>query len=318
LAEKSQTWLAWATGEAYEEAWKAVIRPYRDVYKVEQLGPNKFCMKGQNCRRVDVELRNVDGHTLKCSHFVPGVDPNAGWPCVVYLHGNSSSRLEAHDVVKVCVPRKLAVFCFDFSGCGISGGDYVTLGYKESKDLGVVLDYLRGTGTVTSIGLWGRSMGAATAILGTGNYNVQACVLDSPFTRLRLVVEELLSSRLSIPHFIVNAGIEAVRQECLQRANFDLNDIVPVNAARVASCPAFFGASAEDDLVLPHHSHDLHSVWGHRDRVLRTFKGDHNEKRPAWFMQEVGDWLMQKLTVRSGRTMHFNGGSDAFRRQCNV
>lgn len=293
---KSESWLAWATGETYEEAWKAVVRPYRDVYKLEQLGPAKFSMKGNRCRRMDVDLRNVDGHTLKCSHFVPGTDPNSSWPCVVYLHGNSSSRLEAHDVVKVCVPRKLGVFCFDFSGCGLSGGDYVTLGHKESKDLGVVLDYLRGTGKVTSIGLWGRSMGAATAIIGTGEHNVQACVLDSPFTRLRLVVEELLTSRLSIPKFILNLGIEAVRQEIQNRARFDLNEVVPVNAARVANCPAFFGASTEDDLIQVHHSQDLHDAWGHRDKIVRIFNGDHNAKRPAWFMKEAGDWLLDRLT----------------------
>ena len=35
----------------------------------------------------------------------------------------------------------------------------------QEKDLRVVLKHLRASGSVASIGLWGRSMGAATAIL---------------------------------------------------------------------------------------------------------------------------------------------------------
>jgi len=294
-AEKTKTWTEWAGGDSYEEAWKAIIRPHRDVFQLEQLGPTKFSMRGHRCRRMDVDLTNVNGFTLKCSHFMPGTDPNVSWPCVVYLHGNSSSRLEAHDVVKVCVPRNLGVFCFDFSGCGISGGDYVTLGHNESKDLIVVLNYLRSTGLVTCIGLWGRSMGASTAVLGSVSEEVAACVLDSPFTGLRLVVEELLTSRLNIPNFILNLGIEAVRKEVQNRAHFDINEVVPLNAAPLAQCPAFFGASLDDVLVRAHHSQDLYEAWGFHEIEIRNFEGGHNDRRPTWFMQEAADWLKLKL-----------------------
>lgn len=297
-AEKSQTWLEWVGGESYEEAWKAIIRPYRDIYQVAQLGPNKFSMKGHKCRRIDLKLTNVNGHTLECSHFVPGTDPKLSWPCVVYLHGNSSSRLEAHDVVKVCVPRNLGVFCFDFAGCGNSGGDYITLGHNESKDLAVVLAHLRQTGQVSAIGLWGRSMGAATAILAVGvDHNINACVLDSPFSRLRLVAEELLDSRLHIPKFILDLGIEAVRREVHNRAKFDMNEVVPANAAMYATCPAFFGASLDDELISSHHSQDLYECWGCPDREIRHFKGGHNDRRPEQWMMEAADWMKSMLAT---------------------
>ena len=50
-------------------------------------------------------------------------------------------------------------------GSGRSGGDYVTLGAHEVNDLGVAVEYLRGRFPVCTIGLWGRSMGAVTALL---------------------------------------------------------------------------------------------------------------------------------------------------------
>jgi hypothetical protein len=39
------------------------------------------------------------------------------------------------------------------------------LGYYERDDVDVVFKYLRDLKTVSSIGLWGRSMGAVTALM---------------------------------------------------------------------------------------------------------------------------------------------------------
>jgi dienelactone hydrolase len=50
-------------------------------------------------------------------------------------------------------------------GSGLSEGDWVTLGAREVDDLAVAVRHLRGTGAVSTIGLWGRSMGAVTALL---------------------------------------------------------------------------------------------------------------------------------------------------------
>lgn len=44
-------------------------------------------------------------------------------------------------------------------GCGLSEGEYISLGYYEKDDLSVVIKYLRESGKVSTIGLWGRSMG---------------------------------------------------------------------------------------------------------------------------------------------------------------
>jgi pimeloyl-ACP methyl ester carboxylesterase len=50
-------------------------------------------------------------------------------------------------------------------GSGLSDGKWVTLGAHEVEDLGVVVQHLREQGGVSSVGLWGRSMGAVTALL---------------------------------------------------------------------------------------------------------------------------------------------------------
>ncbi len=54
---------------------------------------------------------------------------------------------------------------FDFAGSGLSDGEYVSLGYYEKDDLAVVVEYLQNVRNVGPIALWGRSMGAATALM---------------------------------------------------------------------------------------------------------------------------------------------------------
>lgn len=49
-------------------------------------------------------------------------------PCVIYLHGNSGSRVEALSVLGFLVPQNVSLCCLDLSGCGLSEGEYVTLG----------------------------------------------------------------------------------------------------------------------------------------------------------------------------------------------
>lgn len=52
---------------------------------------------------------------------------------------------------------------------GAHQGDFISLGWWEREDLAAVVDHLRRPdSTVSSIALWGRSMGAVTALLHGG------------------------------------------------------------------------------------------------------------------------------------------------------
>ena len=61
-------------------------------------------------------------------------------PCVIYLHGNSSGRPETLQIVDLMIPLGVSVFTFDFSGCGMSEGEYISLGWHERDDLELVIE----------------------------------------------------------------------------------------------------------------------------------------------------------------------------------
>jgi alpha/beta superfamily hydrolase len=53
----------------------------------------------------------------------------------------------------------------DFSGSGKSEGNFVTLGINEENDLNYAIGFLDEVFTFKEYAIWGRSMGAVTALL---------------------------------------------------------------------------------------------------------------------------------------------------------
>ncbi len=132
-------------GGSYDDLWKAVIRPPRDEYLDTDLGPEKFNIKGKNYKRTDFTIQNNRNYKLQCSYWEP-YDEEREYdrlPCVVYLHGNSSSRAEAVTEAKILLPMNVTLFAFDFTGCGRSEGDYISLGWYEREDVECVIEFLR-------------------------------------------------------------------------------------------------------------------------------------------------------------------------------
>merc|ERR1712071_728739 len=119
----------------------------------------------------------------------------------------------------------ISLLAFDFAGCGQSEGDNITLGYQEKEDLQHVISYLRSSGVVSTIALWGRSMGAATALLhGHRDPSIAAMILDSPFASLEQLAREIVG-RAKIkrkPSVLVNAALRLMRSTILKRAGLDI------------------------------------------------------------------------------------------------
>eukprot|EP00929_Paragymnodinium_shiwhaense_P105845 TRINITY_DN70900_c0_g2_i1.p1 TRINITY_DN70900_c0_g2~~TRINITY_DN70900_c0_g2_i1.p1 ORF type:complete len:484 (+),score=114.71 TRINITY_DN70900_c0_g2_i1:90-1541(+) len=292
----------------YSVLWRMIIRPSRTLYELDELGPKQFRLTGSDVYiREDLQLVNHRGFKLECSHFCPTVIDNKNLkyasrrdaPCVVYLHGNCSARLEAYDVLPVLLPRGISVFCLDLSGSGLSDGDFISLGYFEQLDLKVALKYLRETCRVPAVGLWGRSMGAATAVLrSSSDPDIAACVFDSPFSSLPLVAEELVTSRhIPVPSFALRMALSVVREEVASRAGFDIMELVPLAGAPQARAPAIFATAHDDDFVLPHHTQDLFDAWGGAERKFVSFSGGHGGQRPPWFLENAAKYLHLHLSA---------------------
>lgn len=171
-------------------------------------------------------------------------------PCVIYMHGNSSCRLEALDAVPYLLPSSISLFCFDFAGCGLSEGEYVSLGWYERDDLGMIVEHLRKERRCSTIGLWGRSMGSVTALLhGDRDPSIGGMVLDSPFSDMKQLISELAKSYTKIPNFLVSAALKLVNSSIKSKANFNVYDLSPISHVKECFIPALFAAANNDDFI---------------------------------------------------------------------
>lgn len=297
--------------------WREIICPPRLEYSWEDLGPSRLKLGPYAVEREDLTLRNSRGHSLECSHF-RRVGAPAKCPCVVYVHGHGSSRLEVFSVLDALIARDISVFSFDLSGSGQSGGDYVSLGHYEEQDVRAVLQHLRSSGENGPVGIWGRSMGASAAVLrAAADDELAACVLDSPFSSFPAVAKELVQNlRLKIPDFLIDFTLRKLRGEIRSRAKFDIEDLKPIQHAPLAKSPVLFVVAKDDDFVLPHHTYRLHGAWGGDDKTLVTVGGAHNSLRPPKFLAYAADFLaerfMQQCTAPTPKAPPTEGKPAAF------
>ncbi|XP_020583318.1 uncharacterized protein LOC110026644 isoform X2 [Phalaenopsis equestris] len=275
-----------------------VVRPPRADYNPDHyLWEPEFTLAGRKYKRQDLELTNRRGHVLKCSQYVPASLPeNTALPCVIYCHGNSGCRADANEAVVILLPSNITVFTLDFSGSGLSGGDYVSLGWHEKDDLKTVVSFLRENKQISCIGLWGRSMGAVTSLLyGAEDPSIAGMVLDSAFSNLYNLMMELVDVyKIKLPKFTVKMAVQYMRRVIQRKAKFDIRDLNVVQYAPKTYIPALFGHASEDIFIKPHHTDLIYQSYA-GDRNMIKFDGDHNSPRPQFYYDSVSIFFYNVL-----------------------
>jgi pimeloyl-ACP methyl ester carboxylesterase len=226
------------------------------------------------------------------------------YPVIIYLHGNSSSRVEVIPQLGHLLSLGLTVLSFDFSGSGHSDGEYVSLGYHEADDLDAVIRYLRNTKQVSTIALWGRSMGAATALMYASRDPTVSCmILDSPFTDLQRLIEEMVDrgrrQGVNIPNWVLQVVMRLIKNSVRSTAGFSLRQISPISHADKCFVPAMFVAGEHDDFIHKSHSIRIHRVYA-GDKNISIVDGDHNSPRPRFLQQSACLFLQSVMRLPAG------------------
>eukprot|EP00759_Apiculatamorpha_spiralis_P007758 PhF_6_TR14925/c0_g1_i2/m.23338 len=204
-------------GKAWEDLCSLIIRPQRARYTIGMLGPKFFRLDSSDkiFERNDIQVENPRGYVLECSWYMPaGMPEGTKFPVVIYCHGNCGCRRDAFECVETLLPMGISVFAFDFCGSGLSGGDYVTLGFYERQDMAAVVEYVQSSGRATNVGIWGRSMGAVTSIMyASRDPSIKALVADSPFSSLyQIMLDLVLGYKSWIPKMAVDLTVSQMRR----------------------------------------------------------------------------------------------------------
>ena len=224
-------------------------------------------------------------------------------PCMIYMHGNSSARVEAIPQLSLCLSLGICLLAFDFAGSGMSDGEYVSLGYYEKDDLAAVIAHLRAMERFTYIGLWGRSMGAATALLHAPRDPGIACIVsDSAFADFNQLADEIIEKGrehgLSAPKFLINWGTSSIRSTVYKKAKFHVKECSPIKSVPTSFVPSLFIAATGDDFIPPHHSQSLHDHCA-GDKNIILVPGDHNSRRDNFSYDSVANFLTRYMGLES-------------------
>jgi len=163
------------------------------------------------------------------------------------------------------------------------------------------VNHLRESGNVSTLGLWGRSMGAATALLhGDRDPSIAGMVVDSAFSDLETLARELVdiarNQGYSIPGFVVSSAISMIKSSVRSKANFEIKDLQPIAHADSCFIPALFCHATGDEFIQPHHSDDIHAKYAGDKNIIKV-DGDHNTPRPHFFLDSAVIFLSQALQV---------------------
>ena len=132
----------------------------------------------------DVTFLSEDGITLR-GWFMPAVESRG---TIIFCAGHSGSMDSDLKYAPAFHRHGYNVLMFDFRAHGRSGGNLISFGYHERKDVLAAIRFLKQRG-INHVGLLGFSMGAGIAMLSAPlSPAVRAVVSDSGFATLDTIM----------------------------------------------------------------------------------------------------------------------------------
>ena len=197
----------------FERGWRAVIQPPQYRYNINSICPREQLVEGTPLERLDFNVPNDEGRNISALILRPrGVEPRQA---ILYLHGNGGSKIEVLNILPMLAAHSTALISLDFVGCGNSDQGYLTYGRNEVSDAELVLREAYKHVQVDRVIVWGRSMGAVTAIAFAEKNHaiVDRLVLDSPFQKLEGVIKRVISRDVPVLGIATNLIFYFLRKE---------------------------------------------------------------------------------------------------------
>ncbi len=132
--------------------------------------------------------------------WYPG-KPNSG--AIILCHGHGVNHRLTGDMMPFLRKAGFSLLLFDFRSHGLSDGSYTGIGLNEWEDIDAVIREAQNRSLLTasmSLAAFGRSMGAASLINGSGRLSrIHAFILESSFAELRSIAANDFIGMTSIP-----------------------------------------------------------------------------------------------------------------------
>ena len=248
---------------------------------------------------LDVEFPSrVDKIPLR-GWWIPGREPG---PTIIMVHGITSNRASDNALDIALRLRDLGynLLMFDQRAHGESGGERISGGFHERRDLGGAIDFLKSHGIPeSSIGVLGMSMGAGTALLALpGEPGIMAAVLDSPYASADDLIAFEIARTTVFPEWAAPIFIPGAKVFARLLYGIDVNALTPERAIAELDYPTLIIHGTADTRVPYSHGLRVHSA-APKGSVLWSLEDvghvDAFAEEPDEYIRRLHDYFSPKL-----------------------
>ena len=244
------------------------------------------------------EILSEDGFRLVASEFRQEESKDHFW--AVLLHGYTGWKEEMYPFAREYFTRGYHCLVPDLRCQGESEGDFIGMGYTDSNDVLRWIDLILAEDPEAKIVLHGQSMGAATAVILSGNAdlpeNVVAAVTDSSYVDACTMFGEKAKAWFHLPSFPI---VNSMRDMLLFRGGYDLYRASPIRAVESAGIPILFIHGSEDKMISVDQAYALYDADPSEKQLLIIEGAGHGQpqdKDPGKYYGTIFLFLGQHLS----------------------
>ncbi|MEX2672464.1 MAG: alpha/beta fold hydrolase [Phycisphaeraceae bacterium] len=181
---------------------------------------------------------------------------------ILVLHGWRAEAFWMRHIGDHFIEAGYRVALVDLRGHGGSTGDTITFGARESRDMVHVLNALDQADLLAGpVGVWGVSMGGATAIqFAARDDRVKAVTAVAPFTSMREIAPIVVRRLLPLMHLASDEELAQLVEEAAAENGFDPDDADTLAAIRKVQVPILIVHGTGDAIVPVDHGRALHEA----------------------------------------------------------
>ncbi len=243
-----------------------------------------------------------DGYKLIAEEFPAkknGDDSKVSHRWVLLLHGYTGWKEEMYPFGRWYHQEGFHILAPDLRCQGESEGDFIGMGWTDHYDCMLWIDYILSQDPEAEIVLHGQSMGAAAALMMTGEEdlpeNVCAVISDCAYTDAYSMFGEKIKEWFHLP------AVPLVDSVCLAlkiRGGYNLKDASALEAVKKSSVPTLFIHGDEDAMISVHMAEKLYEAAACQKELLIVKGAGHGQtqdKVPYTYYGKIKDFLEKNL-----------------------
>lgn len=279
-----------------DESYAALVQT-SDIQVNHQLALNETDEWLETVESQKLSVITEDGYKLTATEFLAQDESADNHKWALVLHGYTGWKEEMYPFAHWYYEEGYHVIVPDLRCQGESEGDFIGMGWTDHYDCNLWVNYILSQDPDADIVIHGQSMGAATALIMTGedslSNHVVAVVSDSSYTDAYSMFADKIKEWFYLPAFPL---VDSARLVLLLRGGYDLLDASALNAVVKSDTPTLFIHGASDVMISPEMSKELYDAAACPKELLIIDGAGHaqaQDKEPETYYETIRKFLQQ-------------------------